>query len=265
MDGLGRFRAGAAPLTHRVCLQLHSRHSLHHVRRLAPSRILFFLCTHRLIHLSLANNQLQGNLSGTNWASLPALQFLNLSSNLLAGPLPDAWADLRTNFSADVSRNRLIGQLPLSWGIAGTDRLTMQLALLDASSNTLTGTQGFQARLTGSRLAGRASALQFIDTETPNPVFCRHNNPAGTLPPSYAALSNLAPTALLLCNNNLTGGIPAEWATRNSSMWREVRVANNSRMCGQVPLWFYTRFGVDGPAVPLALLNGRLLALWVKP
>jgi hypothetical protein len=83
--------------------------------------------------------------------------------------------------------------------------------------------------------------------------------PAGTLPASYANLysvGQVGPTALLLANNNLTGGIPVEWGTRNLSMWSEMMFANNSRMCGQVPSWIYTRFGADGPAAPTAMLTG---------
>jgi hypothetical protein len=38
-----------------------------------------------------------------------------------------------------------------------------------------------------------------------------------------------------------------------------VTVANNSRMCRHVPLWFYTQFGADGPAAPVAMLNGESL------
>lgn len=80
---------------------------------------------------------------------------------------------------------------------------------------------------------------------------------AGTLPVAYANLSSMLPMAMLLSSNNLTGGIPFEWGQRDSTLWTDVSVASNNRMCGQVPAWFYTRFGADGPAVPLARLNGR--------
>lgn len=80
---------------------------------------------------------------------------------------------------------------------------------------------------------------------------------AGTLPVSYAGLSSLAYTALLLSGNNLTGGIPSEWGQRGPGLWSDLRLTNNSQLCGQVPEWFYSRFGADGPLLPTALLNGE--------
>jgi hypothetical protein len=70
----------------------------------------------------------------------------------------------------------------------------------------------------------------------------------GTLPPSWANLSSLSPTSLLLDNNNLTGSIPAAWGDRSSTpwaglgVWGAVQVINNSRMCGLLPAWYTTRF-----------------------
>jgi hypothetical protein len=81
--------------------------------------------------------------------------------------------------------------------------------------------------------------------------------PAGTLPAAYAGLSSLAATALLLSGNNLTGGIPFEWGQRGLGMWNDLRLTNNSRMCGQVPEWFYTQFGAATPSSPVAMLNGE--------
>jgi hypothetical protein len=79
----------------------------------------------------------------------------------------------------------------------------------------------------------------------------------GTLPPSFSGLSSLTPTALILSNDNLTGGIPPEWGQRNASLWAGLHVTNNSRMCGLVPAWFYNSFGADGPPVLTAMLNGE--------
>lgn len=93
----------------------------------------------RLTFLSLAGNRLQGPLGQVNWTATPLLQFLNLSSNILSGTLPASWSGFRTQISIDVSNNRLSGLLPGSWGSAGPDGLAMQLALLDASGNALTG------------------------------------------------------------------------------------------------------------------------------
>lgn len=65
-------------------------------------------------------------------------------------------------------------------------------------------------------------------------------------------------TTVLLAGNNLTGGITVDWGQRNLSFWSNITITNNSHMCGSVPMWFYTRFGVDGPAAPVAMLNGKV-------
>jgi hypothetical protein len=89
-------------------------------------------------------------------------------------------------------------------------------------------------------------------------------HPAGTLPPSYANLSAAASTALVLSYNQLQGGIPDAWASRNStafpnaSSWVELDVANNSRMCGVLPVWFHERFTKSSPAVAARMVQGKL-------
>lgn len=98
------------------------------------------MCCHCRVHqLSLAGNRLQGNLSQLNWTNADQLQSLNLSSNLLTGSLPDSWSKLPGFVSMDVSRNKLTGTLPQAWGTAGLQGQPMQLGLLDASHNALTG------------------------------------------------------------------------------------------------------------------------------
>lgn len=99
--------------------------------------VVFASC--RLTYLSLADNRLQGRLDQANWTAAPLLRFLNLSSNMLTGPLPASWSAFRANISIDVSRNRLSGSLPPAWSSAGADGMSMQLTLLNASTNLLSG------------------------------------------------------------------------------------------------------------------------------
>jgi hypothetical protein len=105
-----------------------------------PHVLFYFCCLHHsLAYLSLADNRLQGSLAQLNWTADKQLVFLNLSGNMLTGPLPSTWSGLRLPISVDVSRNNLTGPLPGLWGSAGADGLTMPLVLLDASNNSLTG------------------------------------------------------------------------------------------------------------------------------
>jgi hypothetical protein len=99
---------------------------------------LLLLCRN-LTHLSLANNNITGNLEALSWTQSRLLRSLNMSGNQLTGALPVSWADLRGPVSIDLSRNRLSGTLPSVWGATGTDGQTMALSLLDLTGNSITG------------------------------------------------------------------------------------------------------------------------------
>lgn len=84
----------------------------------------------------------------------------------------------------------------------------------------------------------------------------------GQLPVSFASLSGVTPTTLVLSNNNLFGGIPEAWGNRNSpyygfQVWAGVGIANNSQMCGQVPFWYFSNFATTGLASATALVQGK--------
>lgn len=88
---------------------------------------------------------------------------------------------------------------------------------------------------------------------------------AGSLPTSWSNLSAVTPTTLLLAGNQLTGGIPAEWGNRTSPntgvvpgglLWAQLDVANNSRMCGPVPAWFYGAIALGNATLARQLLQG---------
>eukprot|EP00878_Enallax_costatus_P046168 GHUV01055821.1.p1 GENE.GHUV01055821.1~~GHUV01055821.1.p1 ORF type:complete len:110 (-),score=16.69 GHUV01055821.1:124-453(-) len=96
----------------------------------------------RLTELSLADNQLSGNISLSsvyNWTMLPLLKHINISRNNFSGLLPPEWGSLRNNVTVDVSYNNLTGPLPANWSVMGAGGLIMPLAYLDASYNSLTG------------------------------------------------------------------------------------------------------------------------------
>jgi hypothetical protein len=94
----------------------------------------------RLQVVSLAKNSLQGSFNSSAWHTFTSLRHLNLSSNQLTGALQGSWAVLRSNVSIDVSYNNITGPLPAGLAAVGADGRTVQLALLNASHNSITGT-----------------------------------------------------------------------------------------------------------------------------
>ena len=136
----------------------HTRVQLKHATHigLSPFRVpclqiqlccMFSCC--RLTELSVADNQLTGNLSLSsvyNWTMLPLLKHVNMSRNGLSGSLPPEWSNLRNNVTIDVSHNNLTGPLPAAWSLVGADGLIMPLAYLDASYNSLTGMTLLQSK-----------------------------------------------------------------------------------------------------------------------
>lgn len=64
-------------------------------------------------------------------------------------------------------------------------------------------------------------------------------------------MSAAVPTRLEASRNRLVGGIPDAWGTRTSSAslpgagWAGVNVSGNAAMCGQLPSWWFSRFGAS--------------------
>lgn len=196
-----------------------------------------------------------------SWANATALRHVNLSRNALSGQLPAAWAGLRgANISIDVAFNNISGPLPAAWALAGADGGTLQLALLNTTGNALTGA------LWPVSMHCRHHHTPCTQLMCPVPLLaCMH---AGSLPASWANLSALAPTVLLLAGNQLTGGIPAEWGNRTTPgagtvpgilLWSQLDVASNSRMCGLVPAWFYSGIALGNASLARELLQGACM------
>jgi hypothetical protein len=86
--------------------------------------------------------------------------------------------------------------------------------------------------------------------------------PAGSLPASWANLSSAVPTALVLANNQLTGGIPDAYGGRislvsNMTSWAELDLSNNMHMCGPVQSWFYSNVTKGMPSAAVVSLQGN--------
>ena len=158
-------------------------------------------------------DQLTTSLAGTidssrvAWGQLIVSTGLSLSSNQLTGPIPAELGQLANLRELNLGYNRLTGTIPAELG------QLLRLEALDLSENQLTGVIPPELgqltelqdlylltnQLTGSIPAalGQLTQLQVLNL--------RENQLTGAIP---AELGQLAPTALYLGDNPLTGCIP---------------------------------------------------------
>ncbi|KAI8030883.1 putative leucine-rich repeat receptor-like protein kinase [Camellia lanceoleosa] len=136
-----------------------------------------------------SSHSLPGKLENMNWASLPNLEYLNLSNCFSTGSLsiPDEISTLSKLMYLDLSYNyHLQGLLPLTLG-----NLT-QLVHLNISNTEITGTIPSSI--------GQLTNLIFLCLSS--------NRLSGTIPPDIGKLSNLV--QMYISNNILSGPIPPE-------------------------------------------------------
>ena len=79
----------------------------------------------------MSNNELNGTLSGDNWADATRLERLNLRGNRLRGSIPPELGMLRSLTHLDLSGNELDGPVPVALVTAST------LEHMDISGNSL--------------------------------------------------------------------------------------------------------------------------------
>lgn len=138
----------------------------------------------RLKFLDLSNNRITA-FSSDFWGLGASLVALNLSANLLQGPLPNNLGNLALLESLDLSGNRLSGSIPASVGsLSG-------LKQLDLHGN------GFEGAMPDE--IARCSSLVSLDLS--------NNRLSGTVPAGFGAeLKNLR--SVCLAGNTLTGRMP---------------------------------------------------------
>lgn len=99
--------------------------------------------------LDLSNNELNGTLSGENWADATRLERLNLRGNRLRGSIPPELGMLRGLTHLDLSGNELDGPVPVALVTAST------LEHMDISGNSLDwSTVGRQGPRRGASMDG---------------------------------------------------------------------------------------------------------------
>ncbi|XP_020234250.1 receptor-like protein EIX1 [Cajanus cajan] len=133
--------------------------------------------------LFLSNNMFSGSVSSICSMSPMFLTYLDLSSNLLAGPLPNCWDKFKYLWVLNLANNSLSGRIPSSFGTL------KEVQSIHLNNNNLSG-----------EIPSLAPSidLRFIDFGD--------NILEGTLPTWFDVLNDL--TVLRLRGNKIQGNIP---------------------------------------------------------
>ncbi|GJV94760.1 leucine-rich repeat protein [Tanacetum coccineum] len=165
-----------------------------------------------LKELILSNNyfdeELVGSSTNVSECSQYALERLNLGTNYLHGPIPEALGTLRSLQVLDISANKLTGSVPEALG------KLRHLQSLNLSSNLLKGPI--------PKFQGELSKLH-LD----------HNKFNGSIPESFGKLSGL--TELCLQSNQLGGPIPVSLGRLTSL---QVFSVSSNFLNGAIPVSF---------------------------
>lgn len=172
----------------------------------------------RVVGLDLHSRGLSNCQLRPSFGGLAGLQFLDLSTNQISGPIPDGFWYITMLQNVNLSANLFTGALPLL-----ADTGTQNFTLLDLSYNQLTG------RLDGS---GYGSLNFFSEFSNFWYLDLSHNQFSGVIPASIVAMRNL--TYLDISYNQLTGSLPS-FLSQFPGM-RVFRASNNA-LTGTIPLW----------------------------
>ncbi|XP_030526266.1 putative receptor-like protein kinase At3g47110 [Rhodamnia argentea] len=158
-----------------------------------------------LQRLSMANNNLSGTIP-EEVIGIPSItDWLDLSANKLAGPIPLELGKMRQITYLDLSDNRLSGELPSSLVSC------VSLEFLNLSGNLLKGSIPSSLK--------SLKGIQELDLS--------RNNFTGNIPDFLGSLTFLK--NLNLSFNHLEGEVPEGGIFKNAS---EVSIAGNSNLCG---------------------------------
>ncbi|KAJ4832563.1 hypothetical protein Tsubulata_000135 [Turnera subulata] len=187
--------------------------------------------------VSLSGNELSTRIqypsATTTSSSLQGLQFLDLSSNVFSGQIPDKLGVLTSLLHLNMSRNQLFGSIPPSVGELKMARV------LDLSHNRLTGSipsaiggavSLVELRLEKNFLTGNIPT-QIRNCSSLRSLILSHNNLTGSVPPAIANLSNLEHVDL--SSNHLSGSLPK--GLTNLSHLLSFNISHNN-LQGDLPL-----------------------------
>ncbi|KAM7518581.1 hypothetical protein LguiB_017543 [Lonicera macranthoides] len=186
-------------------------------------------------HINLTACGIRGTLHGLSFSSLPNLQGLDLSYNLLYGTLPQQIGTLELLLVLDLSENRLTGSLPGEIGMLKS-LLQLQFCKNEFKGSIPTSLGNLskllvlelcQNKLSGSipKEIGMLKSLRALSLT--------RNELRGSIPNSIGNLSNLF--YLFLDDNKLSGSIPREIGMLKSL--REL-CFNENELTGSIPTSF---------------------------
>ncbi|WJX47411.1 endo-1,4-beta-xylanase [Trifolium repens] len=236
-----------------------------------------------LITLDLSINYFNSTIPDWLFENCHHLQYLNLSTNTLQGPIPHSIESVTTLAILDMSNNMLNGSIPSTFGQlkrCGQDfsqkfklktldlshnnfscplpRLPPNSRILDLSNNLFYGTisQICEMLSVNNSLGTLDLSYNNLIGVIPNcwtngtnmiTLNLAKNNFTGLIPDSFGCLANLH--MLIMYNNNLFGKIPN--TLKNCPMMTLLDLQSN-RFSGHIPSWI----GRDMPILK-ALILGR--------
>ncbi|PKA61237.1 Receptor-like protein kinase HSL1 [Apostasia shenzhenica] len=192
-------------------------------------------CLPRLSGLSLSSNSIKGSLPSSSLLPCPSLTHLDLSQNLLVGPLPAVFPPSLSYL--DLSGNNFSGTIPPSLPSAAP-----RLRVLSLVANLLTGTLPhslgnfpllLQLNLSYNPFAAGTIPASIGNLSSLQILWLAGCNLVGPIPPSLGHLANL--TDLDLSSNSLSGEIPSTLSSLSSVV--QIELYSNA-LTGHIPIGF---------------------------
>jgi Leucine-rich repeat (LRR) protein len=238
-----------------------------------------------LVKLNVNDNRLTiGNTTDSlpnGWSNMKKLEILNLSSNILGGPvnaelgsltnlrvlnlslnffskkLPSALGNLQNVRQILLNQNEITGSIPASFG------QMQNLEELILSQNVMSGSLPSQLgnlsnlrvfSITQNQFSGVIPA-EFGNMKNVQFLYMNENQLSGNIPSTLGNLTNLR--ELWLNNNQLSGTIPAEIAQANKL--RKL-LLNDNQISGNLPTFLTTLTALNALHVSKNMMTGTIPA-----